>query len=124
MKYDLKQIIDRLNPTVRGGLENAAALCVAQTNYNIAIEHLLIKLLEVADTDLARILRYYEVDPSEVNRELTATMDKFERGNGRTPAFSLHLMEWFQEGWIMSSLVFGEPQVRSGALMDVIHAVL
>lgn len=117
MKFDLKELIGKLNGTCRSCLETAAALCVSQTHYNVEVEHFLVKLLEVPESDLNRILKYYDVNASEVNRELMAAIDQFDRGNNRTPAFSLHLMELFQEGWIMSSLVFGEQQVRSGALI-------
>ncbi len=117
MKFDLKELIGKLNGTCRNCLETAAALCVSQTHYNVEIEHFLVKLIDVPDSDLNRILKYYDINASEVNRELMSAIDQFDRGNNRTPAFSLHLMEMFQEGWIMSSLVFGEQQVRSGALI-------
>ncbi len=117
MKSDLKELIGKLNGTCRTCLETAAALCVSQTNYNVEMEHFLVKLLDVPDSDLTRILKNYDLDASEVNRELMTTIDQFDRGNNRTPAFSLHLMQMFEEGWIMSSLVFGEPQIRSGAIL-------
>lgn len=117
MKSDLKELIGKLNGTCRTCLETAAALCVSQTNYNVEMEHFLVRLLEVPDSDLNRILKNYDLDPSDINRELMAAIDQFDRGNNRTPAFSLHLMQMFEEGWIMSSLVFGEPQIRSGAIL-------
>ncbi|MCA9482130.1 MAG: type VI secretion system ATPase TssH [Nitrospina sp.] len=117
MKFDLKELIGKLNGTCRSCLETAAALCVSQTHYNVEVEHFLVKMLDVPDSDLNRILKHYDLNASEVNRELMAAIDQFDRGNNRTPAFSLHLMELFQEGWIMSSLVFGEQQVRSGAIV-------
>ncbi|QPJ60458.1 MAG: type VI secretion system ATPase TssH [Candidatus Nitronauta litoralis] len=117
MKTDLKELIGKLNGTCRTCLETAAALCVSQTNYNVEMEHFLVRLLETPDSDLNRILKYYDLDASEINRELMAAIDQFDRGNNRTPAFSLHLMQMFEEGWIMSSLVFGEPQIRSGAIL-------
>ncbi len=117
MKTDLKELIGKLNGKCRACLETAAALCVSQTNYNVEMEHFLVRLLETPDSDLNRILKYYDLDASEVNRELMEAIDQFDRGNNRTPAFSLHLMQMFEEGWIMSSLVFGEPQIRSGAIL-------
>ena len=117
MSKDLKNLIAKLNPICRKSLEESAVLCVSQTNYNIEIEHVLLKLIDVPDSDLYRLLRYYEVNSSRVNRELTAAMDQFKRGNQRTPAFSLHVLEWLQEAWVLSSLHFGGENIRTGALL-------
>src|SRR5688572_28951769 len=54
---NLKTLVNKLNPICRRALEGAAGLCLSRTNYNVEIEHWLLKLLESADTDLAKILR-------------------------------------------------------------------
>jgi type VI secretion system protein VasG len=54
---NLKQLVGKLNDTCRRALEGAAGLCMSRTNYNVEIEHWLLKLLEVPNTDLAAILR-------------------------------------------------------------------
>ena len=64
-------------------MEGAAGLCLSRTNYNVEIEHWLLKLLEPADSDLARILKHYDVDASRVNRELTKSLDALKTGNAR-----------------------------------------
>ena len=66
MQFNLTTLIGKLNPICRKGLEEAAGLCVSQTNYNVEIEHLLLKLLEQPDTDLQRVLHYYEVNVAVV----------------------------------------------------------
>ena len=111
------KLVSKLNSTCRLGMEAAAGLCVSQTNYNVEVEHLCLKLLEAPDIDLQKILRYYEVDQSQVNRELTDAMSKFRRGSNRTPALSLHVLQLLHEAWVTSSLHFGEPKVRSGAVL-------
>ena len=71
-----RALLERLNPTCRRVLvEGAISLCVAQTNYYVEIEHWLLKLIEVADIDLARILRHYDVDPSRLKKELMRSVD-------------------------------------------------
>ncbi len=117
MSKDLKNLIAKLNPICRKSLEESAALCVSQTNYNIEIEHFLLKLIDIPDSDLYRLLRYYEVNGSRVSRELTAAMDQFKRGSQRTPAFSQHVLELLQESWVISSLHFGGEDIRTGALL-------
>ena len=117
MQVDLKTLIGKLNPTCRQCLEAAAGLCVSQTHYNVEIEHLLLKLVEQSDTDLQQLLRYFEVNPDEVTRELTQAIERLKRGNSHTPALSLHIAQLLQDAWLLASLHFGESLVRSGALL-------
>jgi type VI secretion system protein VasG len=117
MQCDLKALIDLLNPVCRKALEGAAGLCVSQTNYNVEIEHLLLKLLEGPDTDVQRLLRYYEVPTATLMAELTQAMEKLPRGNSRTPALSPHIPRLLQEAWLLASLHFGANRVRSGAVL-------
>ena len=117
MQVDLKTLIGKLNRTCRKGLEAAAALCVSQTHYNVEIEHFLLELLNLQDTDLRRLLRFYEVQPGEVGRELTRAMERVKRGNSRTPALSPHIIQLLREAWMLSSLHLGTDVVRSGVLL-------
>ncbi|MCH8829261.1 MAG: hypothetical protein IID45_06755, partial [Planctomycetes bacterium] len=42
----LKSLIGRLNDVCRRTLESAAGMCLSRTNYDVEIEHCLVKLLE------------------------------------------------------------------------------
>ncbi len=117
MDSELKTLIGKLNPTCHQGLEEAAGLCVAQTNYAVEIEHLLLKLLEGSDTDLHRLLRYYEISATDLETELTQAIDRLKRGNTRTPSLSPHILSLLQEAWVFSSLQFKESQIRSASLL-------
>src|SRR5256885_13396860 len=110
---DLSSLIGKLNTPCRKALEGAAALCVSQTHYNVEIEHFLVKLLEDNNTDLLAILKYFDVNPAVVSGELTQAMDKFQRGNGRTPAVSPHLSRLIEAAWMQASLTMNEPGIRS-----------
>lgn len=114
---DMKTLVGKLNPVCRRATEKAAQLCVKNTNFNVEIEHLLVSLLEESDTDLAALLRYYEIDEAAVRRELSRSMEKFQRGNTRTPALSPHLLDLLEEAWVMASLDYGLSAVRSGTLL-------
>jgi hypothetical protein len=56
---NLKSLIGKLNETCRSALESAAGLCLSQTHYEVDVEHFLIKLLEMSDTDLLKILKHF-----------------------------------------------------------------
>ncbi len=110
-------LVNKLNPLCRRALEGAAGLCLSRTNYNVEIEHWLLKLLESPNTDLTRILRQYDVDPARLNRELTRTLDGLKTGNARAPALSAEIMDLMREAWVLASLEFGASRVRSGHLL-------
>jgi type VI secretion system protein VasG len=114
---DLTSLIGKLNQQCRKALEGAAALCVSQTHYNVEIEHFLVKLLEDNNTDLLAILKYFDVNPAIVSGELSAAMDRFQRGNGRTPAVSPHLSRLIEAAWMQASLTMNEATIRSAAVM-------
>ncbi|HEV7920257.1 MAG TPA: type VI secretion system ATPase TssH [Thermoanaerobaculia bacterium] len=121
MSSELRTLINRLNPVCKRALETAAALCVAQTHYNVEVEHLLLKLLDLPATDVAPVLRYFNVDQGELQRQLTAAVDKFDRGNSRTPAMSPQILRLLREGWSHSSLALESPAIRSGGLLLAIY---
>src|SRR5713101_2774699 len=114
MSANLKGLIGKLNDTTRNSLEAAAGFCLARTHYDIELEHFLLKLLDVTDSDLPRILKQFGVDKSRLTGDLTRSLDKLKSGNARTPAFSPSLMDMLSEAWTLGSIDFGAAQVRTG----------
>jgi type VI secretion system protein VasG len=112
-----RSLVGKLNATCRRGLEAAAGLCLSRTNYNVEIEHWLLKLLEMADADVPLILRHYDVDAKRVARELTRTLDQLKTGNGRAPELSLEVLDLMREAWVLTSLEYGSTRLRSGYLL-------
>jgi type VI secretion system protein VasG len=114
MTANLKALIGKLNDTTRNALEAAAGFCLARTHYDIEIEHFLLKLLDISDSDLPRILQQFGVDKSRLMADLTRSLDKLKSGNARTPAFSPTLTQMLADSWTIGSLDFGAAQVRTG----------
>src|SRR5262245_679068 len=114
---NLKSLVGRLNDTCRRTLEAAAGLCLSRTNYNVEIEHWLLKLLEGASTDVSAILRHYEIDSSRLQRDITKAVDRFKTGNARPPALSPNVVDLAREAWVLASIEFGAPHTRSGHLL-------
>src|SRR5215813_8683286 len=117
MNVNLKPLIATLNDTCRGALEAAAGLCLARTNYDVEIEHLLMKLIEARDTDLERIAARFEIDHAKLVRDITRALDRLKVGNSRTPALSPRLPRLIQDAWLLASIEYGSKQVRSGQLL-------
>jgi type VI secretion system protein VasG len=117
MNVNHKSLIDRLNDTCRDALRGAAAICHARTNYDVDVEHLLLKLSEDQESDLSRVLRYFEIDLDRLTKDMMVAIEKLEKGNTRTPAFSLDLKNLIQQAWLLGSIDYGASKIRSGHLI-------
>ena len=84
MNVSLQPLIGKLDEQCRSALEAAAGLCLTRTNYDVDIEHLFLKLVEVPDSDIAAILRRFEIDASRLTRDLARALDRLKTGNART----------------------------------------
>src|SRR5215813_2852064 len=114
---DLKSLVGRLNDLCRRSLEAAAGLTLSRSNFNVEIEHWLLKILEASDSDLVALLRHYEIEPARLAADLTRVLDRLKTGNTRAPALSPHIVQLAREAWMLASLDFGEARVRSGHLL-------
>jgi type VI secretion system protein VasG len=114
---NLKSLIGKLNETCRSALESAAGLCLSQTHYEVDVEHFLIKLLEMSDTDLLKILKYFEINDAHLAADLTRTIETFKTGNARTPALSPRIPKMIKEAWLLASVEYQTPQIRSGQIL-------
>ena len=114
---NLKALIAKLNDTCRRTLEGAAGLCLSRTNYNVEIEHWLLKLLEANQCDLLLILKHYGIEPARLQADLNKSVDRMKTGNGRPPALAPNVVDLAREAWLIGSVEFGAPATRSGHLL-------
>jgi type VI secretion system protein VasG len=117
MDIDIRTLLSRLNPECKRAMTRAAELCVQHTHYNVELEHLLLALLETPAPDVQQVLRRFGLDATAIAGQLQENVDRFKRGNGRTPALSPHFAPLFQEAWLLSAMLLGQQQVRSGTVM-------
>jgi type VI secretion system protein VasG len=111
-----------MNDTCRSALEGAAGLCLSRTNYDVEIEHLLLKLLEANDTDLQKILNHFEINFERLVKDIAISLDRLKTGNSRTPGISERIPRWIQDAWLLASVDFGAARVRSGHLLMALMA--
>ena len=114
---NLKSLIGKLNSACRKSLESAAGLCLSHTHYDVELEHFFIKLLDIQDTDLQKILRYFEINESHLIGDLMGVIENFKAGNARTPALSPRIPQMITEAWLVASVHFQVPSIRSGHIL-------
>lgn len=112
MKDNLQTLISKLNPTCKQSLEDAVALCVAKTHYDTEIQHWFLSLLSHKQADLILLLQHYQIDISQLKKDILAYLDALKTGNNQTPTLSVWLVELAREAWLLASL-HQETTVRS-----------
>ncbi|WP_446326587.1 type VI secretion system ATPase TssH [Burkholderia pseudomallei] len=117
MSTPLKTLIAKLNPVCRKAAERAASHCFARGHYEVDLEHLFLALLDESTGDVPLVLRASGVDPHALRADLERELERLKTGNTRTPVFSVHLSELFEQAWLIASLDSQIGRIRSGHLL-------
>jgi len=114
---DLKSLVGRLNEPSRNALEGAAGLCLGRTHYNVEVEHWLLKLLEIPDSDLLSVLEKFEINLGRLTQELNRELDRIKTGNTRAPALSPTIVDITKNAWMLASVEYGHSVATSGHIL-------
>lgn len=117
---DVKKLLQKLNDHTTRALEAAAGFAISRGHYEVALEHLLLKLLEDGAGDLPRILDRFGVQPEKVWEALTARLEDYKRGNTGRPTFSPVLLQLAEDAWTLGSVHHSAAEIRSGFLLEAI----
>lgn len=117
MITNIKSLVEKLSDQSRSALEGAAGLCLSKTNYDVDVEHLLLKIIEISDSDIEQIIKHYKLNRSAIIKELTYSLDKLKTGNARTPSLSPQLIKLLQTGWLIASIDYKGNCIRTGHLL-------
>ncbi len=117
MSTSLKTLVSKLDDTCRGAAERAAAITMARGHHEVDIEHLLLALLEVIDSDMSILCRRFDVPSAGLQRDLERELESFKTGNTRTPVFSARLPSLFEHAWLIASLDVHDGRIRSAHIL-------
>src|SRR6266699_4635617 len=123
-------LFGKLNPIAYKGIESATVFCTMRGNPYVETVHWLHQLLQSQDTDIHRIIKHFQLDPSRFASDLVAALDKLPRGATSISDFSPDLTDAIERAWVYGSLMFGDLQVRTGHIViaflssDVRHKFL
>src|SRR5215469_12363346 len=110
-------LFGKLNPVGYKAIEAATVFCKMRGNPYVETVHWLHQLLQSQDTDVHRIVKHFQLDPSRVAGDLIAALDKLPRGATAISDFSPDITNVVERAWVYGSLMFGEFQVRTGHLL-------
>jgi type VI secretion system protein VasG len=110
-------LFGKLNPLGYKSIESATIFCKMRGNPYVEVVHWLHQLLQQPDSDLLRITRQFNLDASRVAADLVVALDRLPRGATAISDFSPHIETALQQAYLYATLLFGEPQVRTGHLV-------
>ena len=110
-------LFGKLNELAYKGIESATVFCKMRGNPYVELVHWLNQILQLQDSDLHHIIKQFNLDPSHLAKDFIATLDKLPRGSTSISDLSSHVEEAVERGWVYSTLMFGDSQVRSGYLI-------
>jgi len=110
-------LFGKLAPVAYGAVESAASFCKLRGNPHIELIHWLNQVIQLPDSDIHRIARAFEFDPSTLATDLTRALDRLPRGATSISDISPHLEEAVERGWVYASLLFSSSRVRTGHMV-------
>jgi type VI secretion system protein VasG len=110
-------LFGKLNNLAYKGIESATVFCKMRGNPYVELVHWLHQILQLQDSDLHRIIKRFELNPSHLARDFTDALDRLPAGATSISDFSAHVEQTVEQGWLYASLMFGSNQVRTGHLM-------
>src|SRR5215831_986919 len=109
-----RALFGKLNPIAYRAVEAATVFCKMRGNPYVELVHWVHQMLQIEETDLRRIVRHFEIDPSRLAADLTEALDRLPRGSTSISDLSSHVEQAVERGWVYGTLMFGESQVRTG----------
>ena len=122
---NMRRLLEKLNDTCARALENAAVMAAARSDYEVRIEHLLVKLLDSdLRNDLQQVMAHTGADAGALFDEQMQALSRLRTANPDRPVFSARLVQWLEQAWLASSLHYGAEKIRSVALLDALLELL
>ncbi|MFB3893147.1 MAG: type VI secretion system ATPase TssH [Phycisphaerae bacterium] len=114
------KVYGKLNQLAYKSLESAATFAKLRGNKFVEIAHWLNQILQLQDSDIHRIVRRFEINPSHLAADMTAALDNLPRGGSSFTDLSSDIDNAVKEAWGYATLMFGESQVRTGHIIVAI----
>lgn len=110
-------LFGKLNSVGYKSIESATVFCKMRGNPYVELVHWFNQILQLEDSDLHKIVKQFNINPSRLVKDMTESLDKLPRGSTSISDLSSHIEEAVERGWVYGTLMFGESQVRTGHLV-------
>ncbi len=110
-------LFGKLNRLAYQAIESATIFCKMRGNPFLELVHWIHQILNLQDSDLHRIIKHFDLNHSNVARDLTEALNRLPLGSTSVQNFSWHVEESVERGWVYGTLMFGDSRVRTGYLL-------
>ena len=116
-EISLKSLFGKFNSLCYKASEAATVYCKMRGNPHVEVLHFFHQVLQLQDSDLHRIIRHYNLNPSTLASDLTDSLDKLPRGASSLSGFSTDFEEAVERAWTYATLLLNESSIRSGHIV-------
>jgi type VI secretion system protein VasG len=110
-------LFGKLNNLAYKGIESATVFCKMRSNPYVELVHWLHQILQLPDSDVHRIIKRFELNPSRLANDFVQLLDRLPAGASSLSDFSIDVEESVEKSWLYASLKYASNQVRSGHLL-------
>src|SRR5688572_33388168 len=104
-------LFGKLNSLAYKAIEGATVFCKLRGNPYVELVHWVQQIVQTPDSDLHRIIRRFELDPSRLAKDITDALDRLPRGATSISDLSSHVGSAVERGWVYATLMFGGSRV-------------
>jgi len=113
---DLRGLIRRLDGEAIQLFQGATNTCGSRSHYEVAPEHLLLRMMDDTSGDVTKILSAFKIDRARVRRGLQQALDAFPTGHTAKPVVSARMIHLLSAAAVLSEEL-GIDQIRPGLLL-------
>jgi len=110
-------LFGKLNSTAYKAVEGATVFCKLRGNPYVELEHWIAQILQLADSDWHRIIKFGELDTAALAKDLTAALDRLPRGATSISDIAENIADSIERGWVYGTLLYGDNTVRTGYVL-------
>ena len=110
-------LFGKLNSLAYKSIESATVFCKLRGNPYVELVHWFHQIMQQSNSDIACIVRAFNLDSGRLAQNFTEALDKLPRGATSISDLSAHIEDATERAWVWSTLTFGAAQIRSGHLL-------
>jgi type VI secretion system protein VasG len=110
-------LFGKLNSLAYKSIEGATVFCKLRGNPYVELVHWFHQILQQPNSDIACIVRGFDIDAGRLARDFTDSLDKLPRGATSISDLSAHIEDATERAWVWSTLKFSDSQIRTGYVL-------
>ena len=114
---DRVALFGKLNSLAYKSIESATVFCKLRGNPYVELAHWFHQILQQPNSDVACVVRAFNVDAGRLAQNFTEALDRLPRGASSISDLSAHIEDATERAWVWSTLKFNESQIRTGHVL-------